>query len=81
MYELLWVMHFEAEEIYEIARKKLLQNPNFDVNSIFRQISIHDKDFITQEDVSLFLIFDSIFYSLKIIFKTSKYNLMNKIFF
>jgi len=40
-------MHFEAEEIYEIARKKLLQNPNFDVNSIFRQISIHDKDFIT----------------------------------
>jgi hypothetical protein len=29
-------MHFEAEEIYEIARRKLLQNPNFDVNSIFR---------------------------------------------
>ena len=74
-------MHFEAEEIYEIARKKLLQNPNFDVNSIFRQINIHDKDFITQEDVSLFLIFDSIFYSFKNILKTSKYNLMNMIFF
>jgi hypothetical protein len=40
-------MHFEAEEIYEIARRKLLQNPNFDVNSIFRQINIHDNEFIT----------------------------------
>ncbi len=73
-------MHFEAEEIYEIARRKLLQNPNFDVNSIFKQINIHDKEFISQEDVSLFFIFDLIFYSFKHIFKTSKYNSINKIF-